>query len=92
MLQHIGLHLLAPQVQDSLLDWWLHARSTVPNVLCRGFDCATLLTAWMIWKERNKRTFDGLASMPSSLLRKNKDEVDDWVASGFRDLPALVVV
>jgi hypothetical protein len=46
----------------------------------------------MIWKERNKRTFDGLASMPSSLLRKNKDEVDDWVASGFRDLPALVVV
>ena len=92
MLQHIGLHLLAPQVQDSLLDWWLHARSTVPNVLCRGFDCATLLTAWMIWKERNKRTFDKLASTPSSLLRKIKDEADDWVALGFKDLPTLVVV
>ena len=58
----------------------------MPGAFRRGFDSATLLTAWMIWKERNRRTFDAISSTPDQLLHKTKDEAAEWVAAGFRDL------
>jgi len=81
-----GLPTLVPLGQPTLLDWWLKARNEVSGALRRGFDSATLLTAWMIWKERNRRTFDATASTPDQLLRKSKEEAAEWVAAGFRDL------
>jgi len=64
----------------------------VPDALRRDFDSATLLTTWMIWKERNRRTFDEITSTPAQLLCKIKDEAADWVASGFRDSTIFVTV
>ena len=81
-----GLPALLAQGQESLLDWWLRSRNEVSGALRRGFDSTTLLTAWMIWKERNRRTFDAISSTSDHLARKTKEEAAEWVAAGFRDL------
>ena len=92
LLHWTGLLPLASQGQEYLLDWWLQARSAVPDALRRDFDSATLLTTWMIWKERNRRTFDEITSTPAQLLCKIKDEAADWVASGFWESTIFVTV
>jgi hypothetical protein len=40
----------------------------------------------MIWKERNRRTFDAISATADQVARKTKEEAAEWVAAGFRDL------
>lgn len=39
--------------------WWLRSRKVVPKPFRRGFDTFFFLTGWLVWKERDARTFDG---------------------------------
>jgi hypothetical protein len=48
-----------------------------------------LLVSWEIWKERNRRTFDGNSRTPTDLLALIHDEGDSRIAAGFRSLTPL---
>jgi hypothetical protein len=71
------------------VNWWLQARTLVPNAFRRGFDSLVLLVSWEVWKERNRRTFNGNSRTPAHLLALIRDEGDSWIASGFRSLAPL---
>jgi hypothetical protein len=58
----------------------------VPEHHRRGFDSLVLLVSWEVWKERNRRTFDGHSMTPTHLLGVIRDEGDSWIAAGFRGL------
>jgi hypothetical protein len=57
----------------------------------RAFDSLILLTLWILWKEHNKRTFEGLARSTSQLFRAVTDELEEYVAAGYRGLTPLLL-
>jgi hypothetical protein len=68
--------------------WWLRQRVRIDASLKPAFDSLILLVAWMVWKERNGRTFSRQASGLRELLMKIIREADDWVLAGFKTLSA----
>ena len=56
----------------------------------RGFDSLVLLISWIIWKERNRRTFDRLVRTTTQVLDIIREEADACVAAGFRALASLL--
>ena len=67
-----------PSHEDSLMDWWLHARQNTPTPMCKGLGSIALLTSWMIWKQRNECIFDGAQPMVHVLVSRIKDEAQQW--------------
>jgi hypothetical protein len=90
LLSRVGFQHLGPSDDSFLADWWLQVRTLVPNAFGRGFDSFVLLVSWEIWKERNRRTFDGNSRTPTDLLALILDEGDSWIAAGFRSLTPLL--
>jgi hypothetical protein len=84
-----GLHHLCPGSDSSLVDWWHLVRTQVPNLFRRGFDSLVLLVSWETWKERNRRTFDGITKTPAEVLVSISEEGDSWIAAGFKSLTPL---
>jgi len=58
----------------------------------RGFDSLFFLIGWMIWKERNARTFNGVATSAVRLGVMIQEEVDAWCLAGYRQLGALMAI
>jgi len=50
------------------------------------FDSLVILTSWMIWNERNRRTFDGIAKTVTELLASIEEEAVSWLLARFRHL------
>jgi hypothetical protein len=44
------------------------------------------LISWMIWKERNDRTFGRQATPALQLVHKIVEEANDWIGAGYRHL------
>jgi hypothetical protein len=65
------------------VDWWLVARTLLPQQYHRGFDSIVLLVTWEIWKEGNRRTFESKSMTPVVLLRQIVDEANAWMGAGF---------
>jgi len=78
--------------EEHVMSWWIQNRKGVPKVLRRGFDSLFFLVGWTLWKERNARTFDVVASSPSQLLIKILDEAAVWGLAGFKPIQALLVL
>ena len=58
----------------------------------RGFDSLVILVCWIIWKERNDRTFDRCVRMIDDALLHILDEITAWSLAGFRQLESAFVV
>jgi hypothetical protein len=86
LLSPAGFLHLAPLQDSTLADWWLLACEEVPADGRRAFDLLVLVTSWTVWKERNKRTFDGVARTTSQVVDAITTELDDYVASGYRGI------
>jgi hypothetical protein len=85
----VGFQHLSPASGSRIVDWWLQTRGMVPEHHRRGFDSLVLLVSWEVWKERNRRTFDGHSKTPTQLLGVIRDDGDSWIAAGFRGLAQL---
>jgi hypothetical protein len=84
----VKLHLLGYLVVDEepVMLWWLASRRRLPKPLRNGFDTFFFLVGWLLWKERNARTFDAVATPAVRLVSMIKDEADSWCAAGYRSL------
>ena len=54
-----------------------------------AFDFLVLLISWIIWKDRNNRTFSRTASGVQESYLKVVREADDWVQAGFKTLSVV---
>jgi len=79
----LGVSALVPVPDSQLVDWWLRSRLALQGDLRPAFDCLVLLVVWILWKERNVRTFNQEICNVQQLLSKLLCEVQVWVAAGF---------
>lgn len=86
------LHLLeAVDVFDGqALLWWLRVRKQIPQLLRKGFDSFFFLAGWMLWKERNARTFNASATPAPQLVLGIQEEADTWCKARFKHLASLM--
>jgi hypothetical protein len=92
LLSSLGFLAATPHQDDTLLGWWLVARTTFPQALQRSFDFLVLLVSWCLWRERNCHTFDHQASTMTKLLSRILDEVNIWIGAGFGCLALLTAL
>ena len=68
------------------------ARKQVPKAGRRGFDSLVILVSWIVWKERNDRTFDRYIHTIDEVVRRALDEILAWSLAGFRQLELALSV
>jgi hypothetical protein len=77
-------------VEEPVMQWWLWVRKLITKALRRGFASLFFLIDWMLWKERNARTFDAIASPTPLVASRIHGEADSWCLAGFRHLAFLL--
>uniref|UniRef100_A0ACD6AIZ6 Uncharacterized protein n=1 Tax=Avena sativa TaxID=4498 RepID=A0ACD6AIZ6_AVESA len=78
-----------PDGEASLNHWWLAAKRITPKPLRKDLATATLLTAWMIWKQRNSGVFDGASPSIPQLVARIREEAALWVRAGATGLGTI---
>jgi hypothetical protein len=66
-LAKLGVQGVVILCEEPTMEWWIQSRKLVPKPARRGFDSLFFLIGWMIWKERNARTFGGAANSPTGM-------------------------
>jgi hypothetical protein len=77
---------------EQALQWWLRTRKLIPKPLRRGFDSLFFLIGWMLWKERNTRTFNRTAASAAQLVLRIHDEAQSWCVAGNKQLRGLLAL
>ena len=84
-------HSVSPIHQGAIFsDWWLAARKRFGKVDRKSFDTLVLLAFWIIWKERNRRTFDHVFQSVDNVVNAVFEEANAWLQAGFRSLEAFL--
>ena len=90
VMRRIGHEGVLQQVQSDLfLDWWSRARRLIPKSGRRGFDSLVVLISWLLWKERNDRTFHRHVRTLQEVVPRVYDEITVWSQAGYRQLESL---
>ena len=71
---------------DFFTTWWTKARKQIPKTYRRGFDSLVVLVCWLIWKERNHRTFDHRTRTIEEVVYLLIEEITAWSRAGYRHL------
>jgi hypothetical protein len=71
------------------MTWWIDARKRIPKPLRWGFDSVFMLIGWIMWKERNARTFDRQSATTLQLMITIKEEAHRWILAGNKHLATL---
>lgn len=88
----VGLQHLALDQHAALVDWWLQAHEAVPQEQRRAFDSMVLVVSWILWKERNVRTFDLKSRTSNQVIDAIKDEINAYIGAGYRCLASLAAL
>jgi hypothetical protein len=88
-LRRFLLYGLVVVQQVDIMSWWTGTWKRLPKEIRRGFDSLFLLIDWLLWKERNAKTFNHVASSPERLLETIEQEVSLWCAVGYKHLAVL---
>jgi hypothetical protein len=67
-------------MDSTLKAWWEAERQLVHKKDRRGFDALVMLTAWMLWKQRNARVFNNVRQQCNvqQLVVRIKEEFALW--------------
>ena len=91
MLRRLGWDTLAPDTESTFfVTWWSAARKQISKDNRRCLDTLVILTSWLLWKERNDRTFDQRVRTVDDVLTWVYDEIVAWFQEGFRCLELAV--
>lgn len=74
------------------LEWWLMLRKRLCKTLRPAFDSLFFLVGWTLWKERNRRTFDGVMLSPQQVADAIISEGQRWCAAGRAKLGVLLAL
>ena len=77
------------QGPSQLHTWWEHLRGMQGRDRRRGFDSLFMCIIWAIWKERNKRLFEGTSCTAVELQDKIKLDIQLWIHAGVHHLGCL---
>jgi hypothetical protein len=64
-----------PSRSADLEGWWNASVSGKPKAEARTIAAMLIYTAWNLWKERNRRVFEGASQSPEGILAMIKEEV-----------------
>jgi hypothetical protein len=78
MMWKCGWPHLAPAAEEDMVTWWLRAWDQVPKSHLPIFDSLVLLTARVIWPQRNDRVFNTTTLSPALLVQRLELLLDDW--------------
>jgi hypothetical protein len=84
-----GLAIIVPSPGIDFLDWWLSSRAQLPSEMRKGFDSLVILGSWLLWKERNRRVFNGITCTLVQLVVLLQEEAERWSMAGYSALAAL---
>ena len=90
ILAWLRMTIAGPNQEETLMDWWLHAKQSMPPPMRKGLASIALLTPWMIWKQRNECIFDGAQPLVPVLVSRIKDEAEQWARAGARGLRVIL--
>ena len=92
LFRKVGWGAIAPTLHDhTLADWWHTARKRIRKDMRAAFDSLVVLTCWIVWKERNNRTFDRCVKTLDEVLAQVVDEILFWLQAGFRCLEYCLI-
>ena len=87
LLRTVGWEVVAHTAHEhTLADWWVAARKRIQKEVRGSFDSLVVLTCWILWKERNNRTFDRCVKTIDEVLVWVVDEILFWIQAGHRRL------
>ena len=86
VLRKVGWDTALLSVPTDFLTTWWKARKQIPKTYRRGFDSLVVLVCWLIWKERNHRTFDHRTRMIEEVVYLVIEEITAWSRAGYRHL------
>jgi len=72
-------------------DWWLTSRKNFDKVERKSFDSLVILIFWIIWKKRNRRTFDHTSRSVIEVVNLIFEEALSWLQAGFRSLEPFLL-
>lgn len=76
LVTHWSEGLIQPPIQGmSVEEWWNTSLQGQPKEKGRRVAALLIYTAWNIWKERNRRVFEGITANPNRVLACIKEEV-----------------
>jgi hypothetical protein len=70
-----GGRIQIPPLNLSIEHWWNSALHGLPKEQKRIVAAILIYTAWHIWKERNRRIFEGAVASPSRVLALIKENL-----------------
>jgi hypothetical protein len=76
--------------QGNTMQWWCAMRKMIPKPLRRGFDSFFLLVRWLLWKERNARTFNRVTTYVGHATHQEDRGQGKrlWIAAGNKHVAA----
>ena len=85
VLQQLGLQGFTPAPDAMATQWWTNLVATIPTKQKRKeANGLVILTARMIWLERNSRVFDRVVSSAAQVCDRIRQEFALWATAGLR--------
>jgi len=75
---------------DTFKDWWRWAARRAPKAARKGVNSLVILTAWSIWKMRNRCVFDGRHPDARLVLQEINEQANLWKLAGAKALGELL--
>lgn len=83
-----GFAYFQPSREETLADWWLRMRKSMPKPGRKQYDSLLILVAWSIWLERNARVFRNNDRWPVNLVEHISSELQQWGSACLVITPA----
>ncbi|CAN6296602.1 unnamed protein product [Urochloa humidicola] len=79
-----------PQREMGIEDWWNLSLAGTSKQIRRSKATIMIYTVWNIWKERNRRVFEGISATPQRVMALIKEEMSIWESAYAADVSPFV--